>query len=164
MSKYIAPNSIEEAIEEALPSARKIVRVYTKNHYYMKDDLMQEAMGGICEAWSRYDNTKSNKFSTYAYTYIWAWVQTFAEKSWKLMNTTNEFLLDRHDNEFYDLDTNDIDTERLVEKYDGLESEVFRLRMAGFTFEEIANALGISNLQKARKMYKKVEADIAAAV
>jgi len=158
MSKYTAPSTVEAALEEAMPIIHYWVHKYTKNHYWLKDELYSRAYEGFMRAWDSYDSSRKTKFSTHAYTWVYALVKDFAKDEWNRMNTHQEFTIDRHDTDYYDLDINDIDFERHLDKLDGLEAEVFRLRMAGYTFEDIAEQLGISNLQKARKHYLAVEA------
>ena len=161
MKTYQPPRNIEEALVECQPSINKLVRKFTKNHYYLRDDLYQEAMEAVCKAWEKYDRTKANKFSTFAHFWIFAHVKDFALKEWDRMNDTYEYNLNIHDNDTYTIDDDFIDVERTIGKFDTAHQVVFERRMAGHTFQEIAQDLGITNLQKARKMYINVQESLA---
>ena len=154
---YTPPQNIEEAIAEAMPSANKLVRKFTKTHYHLREDYMQEAMLAICKAWEKYDNTKSNKFSTFAHFWIFAHVKDRALERWDEMNNEQEFNLDWHDKDGYTINDNFIDITRSVEKFSNKHQVVFERRMEGYTFDEIANQLGLNNLQQARNMYMEVQ-------
>ena len=155
---YTPPKNIEEAFAECQPSINKLVRRWTRNHYWMREELQQEAAMAVCRAWHKYDRTKANKFSTYAYQWISALCSEYAQPAWERMNAECEFSTDRHD-DYYDLNVdNAIDVEKKLAKVDPIAIEVYHLRMEGETFDTIANRLpGIRNLQHARNTYIEVQ-------
>ena len=159
-STYTPPRNIDEALIECQPSINKLVRKFTKNHYYLREDLQQNAVIGVCEAFKRYDPKYKNKFSTFAYSWIFHYTKCDAVLAWNRMNDTYEFSIDQHDNDGYQIDDNIIDVERTLDNFDMTHQVVFERRMAGYTFDEISKELNITNLQKARKMYLAVESKL----
>jgi len=159
---YIAPTTLEEAFTECQKAIQKCVTKFTRNHYHLRQDFEQEAAIGVIEAWNRYDRSKNNRFSTFAYFWIWEYCKKYGIRIWNQYNTDAPY--DPNFNEdHYDLDVDhSIDVERKLGKFDALSLEVYHLRMEGYTFDQISNNLNISNLQKARKIFKSVETKLQA--
>ena len=87
-SGYKQPKTLDEAIKGLTPVVKKFARQYTRNHYHLYEDLMQDGFMGICEAWEKFDHTKGASFTTYAWFYIRKKMQTTVDPFWKWDNKT----------------------------------------------------------------------------
>jgi len=142
------PNNLQEAVEILTPVVRKLARKYTRNHYHVYEDLIQDGFMGVCEAWERYDPKRNVAFSTYAWFYIRKKIQETAVPNWKYDNNTRP--ADWSPEGSY---TNDFELYAAKAEYDKLndyEQTLIRMRMEGYTFAEIAKEVGGKSLGKVR--------------
>jgi RNA polymerase sigma factor (sigma-70 family) len=151
------PKNEMEALQTCERICIKWANRYSRGNRQLFDDLKQCGYMAVLEAFSRWDSNKNNAFATYAYTNVWHHTQHFINGQWEVFNKTTEFNAEK-DGDSYELSTDSIDTEKVVDRLDSTSREVFFLRMEGETFDNIANRLnGIRNLQHARNVYLEVQ-------
>lgn len=151
-TQYVPPSNEIEAIRECSKVIQKVVSKFTRNHYQDREDIQQMAYIGVLEAWKRYKPNYKNKFSTYAYFWVFAFVKDNVVRGWERMNSETSFNVDYHDT-ITTIDEKNIDLERQVDKKSEDFQIIYKMRDAGFTFKEIAEVLGYETLHKARNVY-----------
>lgn len=155
-SKYTNPTSLDEAIDLSMKIVYKQAVKWTRNHYQDREDLIQEGVMGVMEAWNRFDGSQHQKdnyrFTSYAWLWVRAYMKGYAEKNWKRMNAENPQDISDLDlsSESYDIDENMIDLSREVSKMQEEDQKIFVMRKQGFTFAEIAEETGAQSLHKVR--------------
>ena len=159
MTKYTPPANIEEAIEECGKVINKVLSKFTRNHYQDRNDLLQTAYEAVCIAYGKYDRKCKNRFSTYAYFWVWACVKEQAVGNWQRYNTSNEYLSENHDEVYVD-EFKEVDVSRQIEKKEEKFQTVFSMRQAGMTFDEIAHKTGFKSLHQCRNYYMDQVADL----
>jgi len=155
-TKYTNPTSLEEAISVSMKIVYKQASKWTRNHYQDKDDIVQEGVMGVIEAWNRFHGSsheeQNYRFTSYAWLWIRAYMKAYAEKNWKRMNS--EDARDIGDleigNASYDIDERMIDISRRVDRMEEKDQNLFLMRRQGYTFAEIAESTGAQNLHKVR--------------
>ena len=155
-SGYKQPKTLDEAIKSLTPVVKKFARQYTRNHYHLYEDLMQDGFMGICEAWEKFDHTKGASFTTYAWFYIRKKMQTTVDPFWKWDNKTvpEEWAPDNG----YEHDFDGFAAIQAFQKLNDYEQELIRLRTEGYTFSEIAKEINRST--KSRKSLNKIRSEI----
>ena len=155
-AKYKNPTSLDEAIEQCMKIVYKLAVKWTRNHYQDKDDIIQEGIMGVIEAWNRFDGTQyqedNYRFSSYAWMWIRVYMKAYAEKNWKRMNAENPNDINDLEigNATYDIDEKMIDLSLAVSKMNEADQQIFVMRKQGFTFAEIAEETGAKSLHKVR--------------
>ena len=155
-AKYVNPTSLDEAIQISMKIVYKQASKWTRNHYQDKEDLVQEGVMGVIEAWNRFHGSEHEKqnyrFTSYAWLWIRAYMKGYAEKNWKRMNSENPNDINDLElgNASYDIDENMIDLSLRIEKMAPADQKLFVMRKQGYTFSEIAEEVGAKSLHKVR--------------
>ena len=138
------PTRVDDAVKTLTPLVAKIARKFARNHIQDIEDLMQHGFLGVAEAYDRYDPNKGSAFSSYAYQYIWVHIKEATVKNWKTYNNTASKPVD--DYAHIEAATNDndavIDFKIKLDRMNNLERSIVKARAEGYTFNDIANALG----------------------
>jgi RNA polymerase sigma factor (sigma-70 family) len=154
------PTTIEEAFTLTTPMVHKLAKKWTRNHFQHYDDFVSEGYVGILEAWKRFDGTeyqtKGYRFTTYSWLWIRAMMKDYANRLWKYQNNTQTASETNMDNRTYELSIDAISVKVMFEKLTPEDQELLRMKMDGFTFEEIAGELGFETLHKARRQFLEV--------
>ena len=160
---YQNPTNVDEAVKQMIPIVKNIARKYTRNHYGDYNDYVQEGYVGVMEAWERYDTSKNNRFSTYAYFWVRAKIQQLAIPDWKYKNNTaSQDLLDF--NGTYETNLDAISIQQSIDKMTDNDKKIFELKQQGYTFQEMADMLGEDSLHRVRNKYIKLEKTIQEAM
>lgn len=137
------PNRIEDAIEKLTPLVYKLAHKFARNHKQDFDDLVQEGMMGLMQAYNRFDATKGSAFSSYAYQWAMALMNDQSRKRYKTMNNTAfKPVEEYHLNETYSMPLDDkIDFDRVADKADPTTKAIIVARRHGYNYREIAEGL-----------------------
>jgi len=155
------PNNLREAVEILTPVVRKLARKYTRNHYHVYEDLMQDGYMGICEAWEKFDPKRNTKFTTYAWFYIRKRMQDTVTPNWKHDNNTRP--LDWSPEGSYTNDFDLVAAKAEYEKLDSYSQKLIRMRMEGYTFNEIAKEVGAKSLGQVRNQIIDIQSRVSQA-
>lgn len=155
-SGYKQPTTIEEAVKGLTPVVKKFARQYTRNHYHLYEDLMQDGFMGICEAWEKFDRTKGASFTTYAWFYIRKKMQTTVDPFWKWDNKTVPE--DWAPDSGYEHNFDGFAAAQAFSQLNKYEQQLIMLRTEGYTFSEIAKTLNKESPQK--KSLNKIRSEI----
>ena len=138
-SGYKQPTTLDEAVKVMTPVVKKFARKYTRNHYHIYEDLMQDGYMGICEAWEKFDHSKGASFTTYAWFYIRKKIQNTVDPFWKWDNTTvpEEWAPDSG----YEHSMDAFHALQEYSKLNDYEQSLVRMRTEGYTFDEIAKEI-----------------------
>lgn len=160
MKKNANPTTAEEAIKVMTPMVKSLAYKWTRNHYQDYNDLVQEGMMGVMEAWGRYDTTRNNKFSTYAFFWARRRIKDAAQGNWKVFNNSapEEWGSDATNYGEYDFEAMHVKKE--LEKMSPEDRQMMIMRAEGYTFSEIQEAVGASHLGKVRNRIIKLTEDM----
>lgn len=160
------PATATEAVKTLQPMVYKMAHKFARNHKSNDfDDLVQNGMVGVVEAYNRYDPTAGMAFSSYAYSWIFACMNDDRRKAYKLYNNTSAKTVDDcAESHSYRVDADDlIDFNRKLDKLSGLDRSIVRARTEGYSFREISEALGklgrTYTLHQVRNRYLEAIAD-----
>ena len=157
---YIQPTSMNEAVQMCTQMVNKVAHKWKRNHYWMFQDLQQAGLMGVCEAWERFSGSDHEKqgyrFTSYAWWWIRLRIKEEAERSWGyLNNTASEEAMVYGDIE-YELNDRMISVLREIDKLPKEDREMYQMRIAGFSFQEIADEVGAKSLHKVRNHLIKI--------
>lgn len=160
------PNDVTEAVKKLQPMVYKMAHKFSRNHKSNDfDDLVQNGMLGVMEAYNRYNPAAGMAFSSYAYQWIFACMNDDRRKAYKLMNNTSAKTVDDcQESHSYSVDTDDlIDFKAKLAKLSGLDRSIVRARAEGYNFREMSEALatmGVTmTLHQVRNRYLAAMAD-----
>lgn len=158
-----ATNTLFDKYAPVIDYYAKMYTPYIKGKGYDYNDLYQEGLIGLDSAINSYKNTKDIKFSTFAFTCIkrkmLLIVKNANRKKHSLLNESYsiDFHIDDEDKQGFinkiassnsgiedllvDKENQDIFNEKLNTILSKSEREVYKLRVSGFSYEEIANML-----------------------
>lgn len=137
------PNRVEDAVEKLTPMVYKLAHKFARNHKQDFDDLSQDGMCGLIDAYNRYDPKHGAAFSSYAYQWVWAWMNDNSRKRYKNYNATGFKPVEEYNlNETYSMPLDDkIDFDRVSERADPTTRSIIVARRAGYSYREIAAGL-----------------------
>lgn len=151
-----------------------------------RQDVEQELMMELCKAAYRYDASKGTQFSTYAVSCIKSKIRTIKAKR-GLWSATRQFKkgqemyvgfevtslnrkIDGNDEELELMDIIPstetpmedqvlarIEIDRFAESLTGNDKTIIEMRMQGYTYQEIADKIGISETHACRRVKKLVQ-------
>ena len=153
------PENLKEAIQILTPVVRKLARKYTRNHYHVYEDLMQDGYMGICQAWERFDSKRNTAFTTYAYFYIRKRMQDTITPNWKHDNNTRP--LDWSPEGSYNESFDEFAAKHEFNKLNEYDKQLISMRMEGYTFAEIAEEVGAKSLGKVRNHILAIQERLA---
>ena len=158
------PTTLNEAIIATTPIVNKLAHKWKRNHYGMFNDLQQEGFLGVCEAWKRFDPNAGVKFTTYAWWWVRAMISGAAKSSWEYQNNTaSEEAMVYGNQEEYQMSDRLMSILRQIEKLPSKDRKMYKLRMEGYTFDEIAEEVGMDSLHKVRNHINKINQQLEAA-
>ena len=158
------PTNIIEAIEFCTPMVNKLAHKWKRNHHTMFKDLQQSGMAGICEAWNRFEDSQHQKdgykFTSYAWWWIRAYIRDEAMNFWEYRNNTTGEEAMVYGDQGYEMDERLMSVLREIEKLPARDQQMYQLRMDGYTFDEIAEEMGVESLHKVRNHLQKINAKL----
>lgn len=154
---------IKKVIKEEL-SRRKIHSPEAFGIEY--DDLVQEGILGVCEAYERYDEKKGAKFSSFAYFWIRHRVSSFLDRElgWRARRSDGfcdgdlkEDYYERKGVFSYEPSyENFILLNEIKESLEGREREVFDMISKGYRVGEVKEKLGTEAYRRMRRKLKSL--------
>lgn len=157
------PKTSEEACKMMTKIVYKQAYKWTRNHTSEFDDIFSEGMCGVLKAFDRFDGSDFQKkgyaFSSYAWMWIRAEMQAYAEKNWKRLNhLVDGDISESFDREEfgYQLNEQAIDLERRIDKLPEEDRVIFQMRKEGCTFKEIAEITKAKNQFKVRDRFLEI--------
>ena len=162
----IDPRTPEQAIEACMPIIYKVAHKFKRNHHQDFNDLVQIGCMGALHAFSKYEKagykkpgskTPTNKFTTYAYSWIWAEIKVAACANWERMNNTAALDVEEYElSSTCELNTDVLDRERRFAKLLPVEQKMWVMRVEGYTWDEISQETGFGTLSQCRNHFNKV--------
>tara|TARA_R110000772_G_scaffold139394_2_gene248494 strand:- start:183 stop:686 length:504 start_codon:yes stop_codon:yes gene_type:complete len=145
------PTNADEAVRQCTPLVKSLVKKWMRNHYGEYNDLMQSGYVGVMHAYSKFDFKKNVKFTTYAFFWIRAYVRLAAMSNWNVMNHTArldkvEWMAEAPGDMFRF--ANYLNERRKMSPDD---QQLLDWRAEGYTYSEIQEKTGASNLGVVRK-------------
>jgi RNA polymerase sporulation-specific sigma factor len=152
------PATTDEAIKAMHRTICKVAHQYLRNHYGDFDDLYQRGAEGVLKAYQNFDSTKGASFSTHAYPWIWSHVKATAHDNWSHYNNKSSVPVENAmGDSAYDMDLDSmIDMKRKIMAQDTTTQKIIMARLEGYTFREIAEAIGDMTLHQCRKRYMEI--------
>ena len=137
------PATADEAVRKLAPMVYKLAHKFARNHKSNDfDDLAQDGFCGIIDAYNRYDPSKGMAFSSYAYSWVFAWLNDNRRKAYVRMNNTSGASFEDHNLGTYDLPLEDLaDYSNLKSKMDPTTRAIHTAREQGYTYQAIAEAM-----------------------
>tara|TARA_R110000772_G_scaffold2863_14_gene10535 strand:- start:5372 stop:5893 length:522 start_codon:yes stop_codon:yes gene_type:complete len=157
------PTNADEAVRACTAMVKACVKKWMRNHYGDFNDLMQSGFCGVMHAYSKFDFKKNVKFTTYAYFWIRAYVREAAMKNWHVQNHSAR--LDKVDF-MAEAPSGPEEIFRFANfmhfrsKLDPADAQLLDWRAEGYTYSEIQEKTGASNLSVVRKKVMDLVAQI----
>ncbi|MGI9526647.1 MAG: sigma-70 family RNA polymerase sigma factor [Weeksellaceae bacterium] len=149
------PTNANEACRQMVPIVKSLVGKWLRGHYGTYDDLYQEGMMGVVEAWNRFDHGRNNKFSTYAFFWVRKRIKEAAAKNWNHMNNTAPEEWAPAESNYQSMDIDAVSVAHEITKLPAADQELIRMRAEGYTFDEIREKTGAKSLMS---VYNRVNA------
>jgi len=137
------PNRVEDAVTKLTPMIYKLAHKFSRNHKSNDfDDLVQNGYCGLLDAYDRYDSNAGSAFSSYAYQWIWAWMNDDRRKAYKLYNNTGFKPVEETNEAQYTMPLDDlVDSNRMVERMEPTARAIHVARQQGYSYREISEAM-----------------------
>ena len=137
------PNRIEDAVTAMSPTVYKFAHKFARNHKSNDfDDIVQLGFEGLIQAYNRYDGSKGCAFSSYAYQWIFAWINDDRRKTYKVYNNTGFKAVEDYDLGAYEMPLDEkLDNDKMVAKMDQTTRAIHAARLQGYTYRAIAEAM-----------------------
>ena len=148
------PETREEAVLVLSRMVGKLASKWARNHRQDYNDIYNEGMIGVLEAYNKYDPKHGAAFSSYAYLWARHYVRQYALKSWNTKNNTAA--MDYSDYNLGTVEYDNIDSisiEKQIKKQPKDVQKIFNLRKEGYNFREIAEMEGYPSLHKVRNKF-----------
>lgn len=153
------PTNLNEAVEVCTQMVNKVAHKWKRNHYWMFSDLQQAGLMGVCEAWERFDGSEHQadgyRFTTYAWWWIRLRIKEEAERAWDFLNHTAVEEAGLNENG-YEMDDRIIELTRKLDRLNKEDRQLYRMRMDGYTFQEMSDELGAKSLHDVRNRLNKI--------
>ena len=148
------PATREEAVEKLTKMVGSMVNKWVRNHPQDRQDLFNEGMIGVLDAYNKFDPKHGAAFSSYAYLWARHYIRQYALRSWS--NKNNTASMDYSDYNLGTVEMDNIDVisvQQQVSKLPVETQKIFNLRKEGYNFREIAEQEGYKSLHKVRNIF-----------
>ena len=149
------PATREEAVNKLARMVGSLANKWARNHRQDYQDIYNEGMIGVLDAYNKFDGKHGAAFSSYAYLWARHYIRQYALRSWSNKNNTasldySEYNLGTVE---YDHLIDNISLDNQINKMDKPTQKIFQLKKEGYNFREIAEMEGYATLHKVRNKY-----------
>ena len=148
------PATREEAVNKLARMVGSLANKWARNHRQDYQDIYNEGMIGVLDAYNKFDPKHGAAFSSYAYLWARHYIRQYALRSWNTKNNTASMDYSDYNLGTVEMDNIDvISVERQVSKLPVETQKIFNLRKEGYNFREISEMEGYKSLHKVRNIF-----------
>ncbi len=126
----------DQIINENMGLVKSIVSQFNPKNPTEFDDLKQAGMIGLMKAIRKFDSTRGNRFTTYAYYYVLGEIKDFIRQE--------QFSHLSQDRSCVPVSKPYTTVTEYLDNLSDIEQNIVNMRLEGYTFLEISNKLGYS--------------------